>query len=325
MRDSRVDYVLVGGFVLAMLTALVVAIAFISGRTGRTDSYFAVYDNVAGVKYGTKVLYEGFTIGQVEDIRPQRDGGKVQFRMRLAVTSGWQIPDDSVARIAASGLLSAVAIDIKGGTSNLLLKPGSTLKSQSGGNLFAAMADIASEVTSLSQSGLRPLIETLNRTIAAFGPVIEQRAPQLLDNLVTLSADLAVKGPRITTNVEEMTDGMNRLVGPENSRKIGDTLTNAERAAANLADLTGSLQSSKSKVDALLTSLDKTVVSNNETINQSLKDLRYSLQAVARNIDSVTYNLEGTARNLHEFSREIRQNPGLLLGGTAPGRETGPK
>ena len=29
-------------------------------------------------------------------------------------------------------------------------------------------------------------------------------------------------------------------------------------------------------------------------------------------------NLEGAARNMYEFSRQIRQNPGLLLGGTPP-------
>ncbi|HXP96014.1 MAG TPA: MlaD family protein [Telmatospirillum sp.] len=325
MRDSRINYVLVGSFVLAMLLALVVSIAVISGRTGRTDSYYVLYDNVGGVKYGTKVLFEGFPIGQVEDIRPQRDDGKVRFNLRLAVTGGWQIPDDSVARIAASGFLAAVAIDIKGGSSAGLLAPGTQIKSQSGGNLFNAMADIASEVTNLSQTGLRPLIETLNRTVAAFGPVLEQRAPQLFDNLVSLSADLAAKTPRISTNVEQMTSGMNRLFSPDNTRKLEDTIGNVDRTASNLAELTGSLHASKAKVDSLLTTLDKMTSDNSESVGQGLKDLRYSLQAVARNIDSVTYNLEGTARNMNEFSREIRQDPGLLLGGNRSRDETGPK
>ncbi len=139
--------------VLATLAALVVAIGFISGRTGATESYFAVYDNVAGVKYGTKVMYEGFPIGQVEGIDPVRGGGKTTFKLRLAVTKGWQIPDDSIARVAASGLLAAVALDIKGGASAVLLKPGDQIRSQPSGNLFNAMADIASEVTSLSKPG----------------------------------------------------------------------------------------------------------------------------------------------------------------------------
>jgi phospholipid/cholesterol/gamma-HCH transport system substrate-binding protein len=325
MRDRRINYVLVGGFALAMLVALLVTVGVLSGRTGRTDAYSVLFDNVGGVRSGTRVLFEGFAIGQVDDIQPQRDGGKVHFKLRLAVKEGWQIPEDSVARIAASGLLAAVAVDIKGGTSAVLLAPGTEIKSQPGGNLFSAMADIASEVTSLSQTGLRPLVETLNRTVAAFGPVIEQRAPQLLDNLVSLSADLAAKTPRISSNVEQMTSGMNRLFSPDNTRKLEDTIDNADRTAANLAELTGSLHSSKAKVDSLLATLDKVAADNGETIGQGLKDLRYSLQAVARNIDSVTYNLEGTARNMNEFSREIRQDPGLLLGGNRPRDETGPK
>ncbi len=326
MRDSRTNYVLVGAFVLAMVVALVLSIAFISGRTGATDAYHAVYDNVAGLKYGTKVYFEGYAIGQVQDIQPQRDGGgKVIFDIELAVRHGWQIPEDSVARIAASGLLAAVAIDIKGGSSPILLKPGSQIRSQPGGNLFAAMADIASEVTALSQSGLRPLVEALNRTVSSFGPVIEKRAPQLLDNLVALSADLAEKTPRISSNVEQMTNGLNRVFSDANTRKIDDAIDNADRTAASLAELTASLHSSKAKVDEVLGILDKTVAGNSDNINRSLADLRYTMRAVASNIDSVTDNLEGTAHNMNEFSREIRQNPSLLLGGARPAQDMGPK
>jgi phospholipid/cholesterol/gamma-HCH transport system substrate-binding protein len=325
MRDNRINYVLVGTFVIGMFVAMVVFIALITGRTGGTDSYYAVYENVGGVKFGTKVLYEGFTIGQVESITPERGPAKMAFKVELAVKRGWVIPDDSVARIAASGLLAAVAVDIKGGTSGTSVSPGGTMRSQAGGNMFAAMSDVAAEVTSLSQTGLRPLVETINRTVAAFGPVLEQRAPQLLDNLVAVSSDLAAKTPRISANVEQMTQGLNHVLSPENTRKIDATLSNAERASSNLAELTGSLHASKAKVDALIADLDKAVVTNSGTVDQSLKDLRYSLQAVARNIDSVTYNLEGTSRNMNEFSREIRQNPSVLLGGTKPSSETGPR
>jgi phospholipid/cholesterol/gamma-HCH transport system substrate-binding protein len=45
---------------------------------------------------------------------------------------------------------------------------------------------------------------------------------------------------------------------------------------------------------------------------------------VARNIDSVTYNLESTSRNFNEFSRQLRENPGVLIGGTKPAREDAP-
>jgi phospholipid/cholesterol/gamma-HCH transport system substrate-binding protein len=324
MRDNRINYVMVGSFVLAMIVVLVVVIAVVSGRSGATDTYYADYDNVAGLKHGTKVLYEGFGIGQVEDIEPQQELGKLSFKVRLSVTHGWRIPDDSVARIAASGLLAAVALDIKGGSSPTALSPGSDIKSQSGGNLFAAMADIASQVSVIGRSGL-PMLAALNHAISAVAPMLEEKAPQLLENLVTLSGDLAEKTPRISTNVEQATQGLNRVLRDDNTRKVDDIIGNADRTAANLADLTGSLQSSKAKVDQLLATLDRMASSNSDTVNQSLRDLRYTLQAVARNIDSVTYNLEGTARNMNEFSRQIRQDPGVLLGVGRPGAESGPR
>jgi phospholipid/cholesterol/gamma-HCH transport system substrate-binding protein len=325
MRDNRIHYVLVGSFVLAMLVVLVVSIALLSGRTGRSDPYFATYDNVSGLRYGTRVLFEGYPVGQVEDIRPLADQGRTRFRVRLSVARGWPIPEDSVARIAASGLLSAVVIDIRSGTSGRGLEPGADLKSLGGGNLYNAMADIAAEVTALSQTGLRPLLETLNRMVATFAPLLEQRAPQILDNLMALSADLAGKGPRITANVEDMTAGMTKLLSPDNTRKMEEVIANAQRTSANLAELSGSLRTSKAKVDALLSSLDKLAADNGETVNGGLKDLRYSLQAVARTIDSITYNLEGAARNVNEFSREIRQEPSLLLWTGRPRDEGGAK
>lgn len=63
MNGGKLNYVVVGAFVLAMLVALVVSLAVLMGRTGATDDYYAVYRNVTGVKFGTQVLYEGYPIG----------------------------------------------------------------------------------------------------------------------------------------------------------------------------------------------------------------------------------------------------------------------
>ena len=53
-------------------------------------------------------------------------------------------------------------------------------------------------------------------------------------------------------------------------------------------------------------------------MDASVVDLRYTLSTVAQRIDAMTYNMEGASRNMYEFSRQIRLNPGLLLGGTPP-------
>lgn len=306
MRDARLNYIVVGAFVLAMLVALVATVAVLTGRTGNTDAYYTHLPNVSGLKYGTKVTYEGFPVGQVDEIEPLRSQGKTSFRVKLVVNHGWLIPLDSTARVAASGLLAAVAVDIKGGASDDFLAPGSEIPSGPAANIFAVMNDVAGQVTDLSQNALKPLLGTLNERIDVVGKLLEKQAPDILANLVAVTSDVH----RMTGTLSE------KVVNDANARRITETLDNMTVLSRGLSD-------SRHKVDAVLASLDKVVAGNRDTVDQSLKDLRHTLQTVARNIDSVTYNLDGTTRNLNEFSRQLRENPGVLLGGTKRG-EDGP-
>ena len=74
MRIHKFNYIAVGLFVLAMLGAAVGSAFLMTGGTQATDSYSIVMDNVADMKFGTQVRYEGYTIGQVEIIEPITDG-----------------------------------------------------------------------------------------------------------------------------------------------------------------------------------------------------------------------------------------------------------
>jgi phospholipid/cholesterol/gamma-HCH transport system substrate-binding protein len=317
MKNVRMNYAMVGGFVLLMLVAMVVVVGLLTGRTGAADTYYTHFPNVTGVKYGSKVTYEGFVIGQVEEIDPLREVDRTRFQLKLSIKRGWPIPKDSLARITSAGLLAAVIIDIKGGVSQQMLEPGSEIVGGSNANLFAMMSDVAGQVTDLNQSALKPLLQTLTIQIEKIGGIMDKQAPELMANLVAMSSDLAQKTPRITADVERMTGTLStKVVNDVNARRIGDSLE-------NLQNLTHGLEESRHKLDGTMTSLDKVVGGNRDTIDASLKDLRYTLQTVARSIDAVTYNLEGTTRNFNEFSRQLRDNPGVLIGGRRT--EDGPK
>ncbi len=302
MKNVSLNYAIVGGFVLIMLVVLVGVVALLTGRTGSVDTYYTHFPNVTGIKYGTKVTFEGFVIGQVEEIDPLIEAGQTRFQLRLSVKKGWPIPKDSLARITASGLLSAVIVDIKGGASPDVLQAGAEIPGGGNANLFAAMSDVAGQMSDIGQTALKPLLITLNAELETLQPMLQQQAPQLLANLVAVSGDLAQKGPRITADVQHMTATLStQVVNDANAQRLAQTLTDMQQATH--------------KLDATLTNLDRMVAGNQGTIDASLKDLRYTLQTVARSIDSVTYNLEGTTRNFNEFSRQLRDNPGILLGG----------
>ncbi|OFX12903.1 MAG: hypothetical protein A2516_03935 [Alphaproteobacteria bacterium RIFOXYD12_FULL_60_8] len=278
MKNTKLNYTIVGSFVLLMVLALVIVVSVLAGRTGSVDTYFTAYSNVSGVKYGTQVLYEGYPIGQVESISPDRSAGKLMFKIEMAIQEGWPIPEGSVAQMTSTGLLAAVSIDIKAGSGADIHKPGSSLPGGELLNMFSAFKDIAGEFGDLNQQGLMPLLDTINKYV-----------PELMANLLTVSRDVSEKGPAITTNLMEF--------------------------SGNFAVLSHDLKATKDRIDGVLANMEGVTGGNRENIDQSLADLRHTLQSVSRHIDSITYNLEGTTRNVHEFSRQIRQNPGVLLSG----------
>ena len=85
MKRENINYIVVGSFVVVMLVAFFVVMYQVTGRSGPTEQYFVMYSNVTGVKYGTPVLYEGFQVGQVEQIQPVRESGKTRYQLTLAV------------------------------------------------------------------------------------------------------------------------------------------------------------------------------------------------------------------------------------------------
>lgn len=327
MKDNRTNYVVVGAFVLLMLGGLVVALATLTGRSGPTAPYYTTYSNVGGLKYGTQVLYEGYPVGQVESIEPFRgEAGQTMFRVNVSVREGWPIPVDSSAQIAASGLLAAVTIDIRGGESRETLPPGSEIPGRNGGSIFATLEDVAGEVQALSQDSVRPLIDNINRYVVALGEMAVDSTPEIIENLRIMSADLSGRTPEITRNLTQFSAKLNEQVLSErNLASIDGTLTNAERASAEFAAMSGELKAMSAQVGGLVNSLDTLIAGSQEDVAAALADMRYSLDTVARSIDSITYNLDSTSRNMLEFSRSLRQNPGLLIGGTPPADRASPR
>jgi len=294
MKRDRVNYVLVGAAVLVAFGLLLATLMAITGRGGAQTQYHVYYDNVTGLAYGAPVFYEGYRIGQVDAIEPERNG-RTRYKVFLDVRKDWPIPDDSVARLQSSGLLADMSVGIKEGESPQMLKPGSEIKGLGGGDLFAAMNDLAGELTVLTRDRIRPLIDTLATRIDSITGTIDDNLPEI----VVQTRELMVKLNTAAANV-------NDIVGGANKQAIADTLADI-RAVADELDET------KARADALLSSLNATVEENRPEIRQTVLDLQQTVSAIATRIDAITHHLESSSRNIDEFSREIRRNPNRLL------------
>ncbi len=301
MYKQRVHYVIIGVFVTAMVIASAASVALLTGRTGPTERYFVVLDNVSDVKYGTQVRYEGYPIGQVEGITPIIDGPGMKFRLDVAIRQGWRIPTDSVARVGNTNFLAAKTLDIESGRSPVTVKVGQQISAEAAIDVFATLTETATEFTSLSRERMTPLLATLQ----SLAETIEGDAPRISRELIAFAEGLN----QTLVPVQE-------ILSDENLLAVKNILSNVDEAAVTMNDIGRDLSETLVKVDHLATNLDRLLESNKDDVDQSLKDVRYTLSAIASTVDSIVHNLDGTARNMNEFSRLIRQNPGLLLDGT---------
>ncbi|MEX2641908.1 MAG: MlaD family protein [Acetobacterales bacterium] len=330
MKTHRLNYVVVGLFVMATVAALVGMVAVLTGRTGGTESYYTLFDNVGGVKTGTQVLYEGYPVGQVEAIRPVREENHTRFRIEMSVSEGWPIPQDSIARLTAPGLLAAITINIRGGASGEMIPAGERIPSVQGGDVFAILEEVATEVLDLSQNNIKPLLENVNRFVEVFGAAGEPAMVDIIANLRQVVADVAKSTPVLMTDLESFSNSlnatagrMNRLLSEERVAQVDGFLTDLEATASNFADLSAGLRDSRGELSGIISSVNDLVGKNEAGVSEAVEDLRYVLDSLARHVDLVAYNLEGTSRNMYEFSRQVRQNPGVLLRGTTPDEENG--
>lgn len=295
MKRDNVNYTLVGAVVLVALLTLLGSLYVITGRRGATSDYTVHYRNVTGLDAGKPVFYEGFRIGQVQSVEPERVNNETRYKVSLALRRDWPIPDDSVAALASSGLLADVSVSIREGKSTNLLKAGSEIKSQEGADVFAALNELAGEVTSLTRNHIRPLIETLSTRVDSISANIDTQTPLLLGEAQTLLSKLNAAATAV-----------NDVLGPENRQHIGKTLSGIETVSTDL-------KSTQQKLDELLVQLNETTAENRPQLRDAVRDLSQVTAAIARRIDGISQRLDSSSRNFDEFTREVRKHPNRLL------------
>ncbi|HVJ34733.1 MAG TPA: MlaD family protein [Terriglobia bacterium] len=330
MRSHFLNYTVVGIFVSAMVAALIVVLIHLSGRSGPTDEYSIVFDNVSDMKYGSAVRYEGYPIGEVVRIEPERKDNRYRFRIFVDVKKGWQFPKDAIARIAASSFLAAKTIEVTGGKSPELIAVGGEIPGGSPADIFSLMSSVAAEIGDLSNSSLKPMLAKISEMIDRIGHGTETNLNQLFASLNAIAKNVQDKTPEITDQLTRFTEQMNveiaqvgRMLSDHNVDQINQTLSHIQVASANAATATSDLRSLSQQASRLADQLTQLVQNNSKNIDRSVSDLAYTLRAVSQNIDAITHNLDGTTRNMNEFSRLIRQNPGLLLSGGSPAPDSG--
>ena len=310
MKRDNINYVLVGTVVAAAFALLIVALVIITGRGGASSSYTVHYRNVTGLRYGAPVFYEGYRIGQVSAIDPERNppaaktdaDGKdaaaksgTRYKVTLAVRHDWPIPKDSIAHMTSSGLLADVAIGISEGSSHDAAAAGSELPGMENADLFSSMNELAQQLSVLTHDQIAPLIKNLSQHVDSIASVLDKNTPELVE-----------QSRQLLTKLNTASDSVNDLIKPQNRAAVATIL-------ANVRDLSHDLRATQDTLNKAITRIDSVIRENQPGVRDSVDDLRGIMAALSGRIDSISQHLEVAARNFDEFAREVRINPNRLL------------
>jgi phospholipid/cholesterol/gamma-HCH transport system substrate-binding protein len=256
--ETKVNYALVGAFVLTLAFAIVTGVLWVSaGGTTRKDydSYLAFSnESVSGLNRQAPVKYKGVVVGSVQEIGldpedPQR------VRLVLAIERGVPIKQDTVAVLTPQGLTGIAFLDLEGGSKDSpLLAP-----TQDGGppviatrpSLFrrldaqatALVADLTQTAQNINQllgDGTRA---ALQRTIQDLDSLVHEIAGRssVIDAALLDAARTAENSARASEQLGELTRQI-ALAAEAVTRAGQSTAGAAEALRATAADATGGVQ-----------------------------------------------------------------------------------
>ena len=325
MKRDNVNYLFIGVFVMAMLCAFLVLIFAVTGRSGPSDDYVVYYANVAGLKFGTGVFYEGFRVGQIETITPQSGDDGTRYEIQISVEKGWKIPRDSVARVQSSGLISAVRIEIEEGEARDYLSPGDIIAGKGQADLFAVLNQAAGDFHKLSQEGVMPLLDNLNVRVTEMSEEIlsfkrDQLSPFVSMMHERVDQELISEVVDLIKDLDDSAESLKLILGADNRLRVESFLVHIDDVSINLNELISRIELTRQQMGGVLGSIGALVEDNKsgvtgavDTAEASVEELELALKTINQHLEMILFNLEGGSRHMSEFARAIRENPSRLI------------
>ncbi len=300
--ETKVNYALVGAFVLVLGAVLIAGVLWISsGGSFQTkfDLYLAIEEeSVAGLNVNAPVKYNGVDVGKVKSIMldasdPQR------VRLILAIERGTPIKQDTVAVLKIQGLTGIAYVELDGGAlvaPPLLATVGEPYpvirtKPSLSARLETVLTDVLAKLDSTS-SNINAILSDDNRRafssaladIAALSRTIAGRR-ETLDAGIASAARTFDNSARITAQMGPVIDRIGRSA--EALEKMGDNTAAASASAGKTIDSVGA-------------------------------DVQRFTSETLPEMERLMDELNVLAASLRRLSEQTQRNPSGLLFGSSP-------
>ncbi|QYE34873.1 MCE family protein [Polymorphobacter sp. PAMC 29334] len=304
--ETRSNYALVGGVVIALTVALFVFVLYLAKFSGTDKRQFDIFfrQSISGIAIGSPVQFKGVPVGQIKEIAllPKTPDA---VRVRIEVGTDVPILQGTTAAIEGVGFTGVSQIQLTGAMAGAppiteigpFGRPVIPPRAGPLGQLLASAPELLNNVSALTAS----LNELLN-------PANRKSLGNILANTDRLTGSLADRGPEIAATIVETratlkqaTDAaaaLTRLTGH------ADTIltTDAGPLVHDLRETAGHANATLQKLDGLVASAQPGVDTlTNQTLPETAQLIREARDATAQ---------------LGAIAAKLDEDPaGALLGG----------
>jgi phospholipid/cholesterol/gamma-HCH transport system substrate-binding protein len=250
--EDRAKYALIGFFTFAVIAGAFGFVYWLHQSVGSKESasYRVIFDgSISGLRIGAPVLFNGYRVGEVTDLRLTDNPGQVAAM--LAVNQATPVRADTRVTLEYAGLTGIASVSLKGGSAlaqSLQTRAGepATLKADlnAGQDMSQAVRETLSRADAViaeNQEALRNAIknlETFTTSLARNGDNIDKLMAnstdamtsfgQLADNLDRRTADITLGVNKLTATATKQID----TVGGDAHR----ALIHIDKAVTDLAN-----------------------------------------------------------------------------------------
>ncbi len=296
--DSKVNYTVVGLFIVILGTALVIALLWLT--TLKHDQVYKTYliylhEEVSGLSEQSSVRYNGVKVGYVSHLELNPSDPQ-QVKVTVKIVAGTPVTTSTIAVLTAQGITGIDYIGLKALTPDapaLQIKPGErypVIPSEPSllVKLSASLEEVTQSVTKLSKN-IEKVFDKKNRTLLT----------ESLTNIQTTTAALAKNSENISQTLQSARVLMEN--GAEASKQLPSVLTNLNTT-----------------LDAI-TGVANTFTSTGNSVTKTMETTRATIQNVSQQLMPATQQLilrlNGVATNIQQFSSQLNRNPSMLIRG----------
>jgi phospholipid/cholesterol/gamma-HCH transport system substrate-binding protein len=253
-------------------------------------TYYVHYERVDGLSASSPVFLKGLKVGTISDIAYEED--KQQFQVSLQIKKTYHIPDNSVAEIFSTGLMSGNGVRIVIGDSPVVAASGSSLAA-------SIEPDIISSLLPLKDQA-ELLLGNLNATITAVNNILTEESQKNLETSINSLRKSLQHIEQITGTLGAKDGHLNNTL--ENldafSSALRDNNENINAIAGNLSQFTDTLR----RVDI------KTTIDRLNVLLAQAGDTSGTVGQLLQN-DELYRNLSATLNSLDALIKDLQKNP----------------